>query len=205
MSHGPEDYTAYVQNRIKEKKLLTGFFNGPDKKTLNTVIDDTMLRVESNTDIKGFTEYEEDILFDDDDPDFHHNVPLISVPIIHRESKNLLFPPATFTLETSLTSMSLVGVHPREFHSSNPGSLSSFSYSLDDITSCCSPQFNSDHVLTIEELRLQMSSCFTCGVSWVEDHVSLDCSECGGYALERPCLICDGSCGAVWKRDLTKV
>lgn len=163
-----------------------------------------MLRVESNTDIKGFTEYEEDILFDDDDPDFHHNVPLISVPIIHRESKNLLFPPATFTLETSLTSMSLVGVHPREFHSSNPGSLSSFSYSLDDITSCCSPQFNSDHVLTIEELRLQMSSCFTCGVSWVEDHVSLDCSECGGYALERPCLICDGSCGAVWKRDLTK-
>ncbi|KAK5641131.1 hypothetical protein RI129_009678 [Pyrocoelia pectoralis] len=99
--------------------------------------------------------------------------------------------------------MSLVGVHPREYHS-NSGSLSSFSYSLDDITTCCSPQFNSEHVLTIEELRLQMSSCFTCGVSWVEDHVSLDCSECGGYALERPCPKCDGSCGSVWRRDLTK-
>ena len=99
--------------------------------------------------------------------------------------------------------MSLVGVHPREYHS-NSGSLSSFSYSLDDITTCCSPQFNSDHVLTIEELRLQMSSCFSCGVSWVEDHVSLDCSECGGYALVRPCPKCDGSCGAMWKRDLTK-
>ncbi|KAB0793336.1 hypothetical protein PPYR_01860 [Photinus pyralis] len=99
--------------------------------------------------------------------------------------------------------MSLVGVHPRGYHS-NSGSLSSFSYSLDDITTCCSPQFNSEHVLTIEELRLQMSSCFTCGVSWVEDHVSLDCSECGGYAMERPCPKCDGTCGSLWKRDLTK-
>ncbi|KAF5290827.1 hypothetical protein FQA39_LY14589 [Lamprigera yunnana] len=162
-----------------------------------------MLRVESSSDMKGFTEYEEDILFDHDDPDFRHNVQPISVPIIYRENHNLQFQPPTITLETSLTSMSLVGVHPREFHS-NPGSLSSFSYSLDDITNCCSPQFNSDHVLTIEELRLQMSSCFTCGVSWAEDHVSLDCSECGGYALERPCLVCDGSCGSMWKRDLTK-
>lgn len=84
-------------------------------------------------------------------------------------------------------------------------SLSSLSYSLDDITGCCSPQLNSEHVMTIEELRLQMTSCFTCGVSWTEDHVSLDCSECGGYALERPCPGCDGTCGAVWKRDLNKV
>lgn len=99
--------------------------------------------------------------------------------------------------------MSLVGVHPREVHP-NHGSLSSLSYSLDDITGCCSPQFNSEHVMTIEELRLQMTSCFTCGVSWTEDHVSLDCSECGGYALERPCPSCDGSCGAMWKRDLNK-
>ncbi|KAF2880563.1 hypothetical protein ILUMI_25601 [Ignelater luminosus] len=100
--------------------------------------------------------------------------------------------------------MSLVGVHPRDLHPSHHGSLSSLSYSLDDITSCCSPQFNSEHVMTIEELRLQMTSCFTCGVSWAEDHVSLDCSECGGYALERPCVACDGVCGAVWKRDLNK-
>jgi len=99
--------------------------------------------------------------------------------------------------------MSLVGVHPTELHPTH-GSLSSLSYSLDDITTCCSPQFNSEHVMTIEELRLQMSSCFTCGVSWVEDHVSLDCSECGGYALARPCPSCDGSCGAIWKRDLNK-
>lgn len=41
-----------------------------------------MLRVESNTDIKGFTEFEEDILFDEDDPDFDHKVPAISVPFI---------------------------------------------------------------------------------------------------------------------------
>lgn len=44
-----------------------------------------------------------------------------------------------------------------------------------------------------------------CGVSWHEDHVSLDCRECGGYSLERPCPLCDGRCSNVWKRDLTMV
>lgn len=60
-----------------------------------------------------------------------------------------------------------------------------------------------DTMLTIEDLRAQMGSCFTCGVSWSDDHVSLDCSECGGYSLERPCPLCDGKCGQYWKRDFT--
>lgn len=62
-----------------------------------------------------------------------------------------------------------------------------------------------DNVLTIEELRQHMGSCFTCGVSWTDDHVSLDCSECGGYSVERPCPLCDGQCGVQWKRDFTMV
>lgn len=101
--------------------------------------------------------------------------------------------------------MSLASVHPVELHSSR-SSLTTLSHSLDDITlSGCwnSPPLHSDHVMTIEELRLQMGSCFTCGVSWNESHVSLDCSECGGYAMERPCNICDGTCGAILKRDLS--
>lgn len=83
-------------------------------------------------------------------------------------------------------------------------SLTTLSHSLDDISSSWSQsQLPNDHVLTIEELRLQLSSCFTCGVSWAEHHVSLDCSECGGYAMERPCAKCDGRCNEVLKRDLT--
>lgn len=62
-----------------------------------------------------------------------------------------------------------------------------------------------DNIVTIEELRMQLGSCFTCGVSWAEDHVSLDCSECGGYSMERPCPLCDGCCGATWKRDFAMV
>ncbi|XP_054268352.1 protein pinocchio-like [Macrosteles quadrilineatus] len=58
-------------------------------------------------------------------------------------------------------------------------------------------------VLSIEEIRLQMYSCFTCGVSWLEDHVCLDCAECGGYSLQRPCPQCDGQCNSLWKRDIT--
>lgn len=62
-----------------------------------------------------------------------------------------------------------------------------------------------DNIVTIEDLRMQLGSCFTCGVSWAEDHVSLDCSECGGYSMERPCPLCEGSCGATWKRDFAMV
>ncbi|OQR73557.1 hypothetical protein BIW11_09652, partial [Tropilaelaps mercedesae] len=41
-----------------------------------------------------------------------------------------------------------------------------------------------------------------CGVSWSDNHVSLDCKECGGYALTRPCLACDGQCASLWSRNL---
>ncbi|XP_077559706.1 protein pinocchio-like isoform X3 [Haemaphysalis longicornis] len=57
-------------------------------------------------------------------------------------------------------------------------------------------------VVTLEGLKSHYNSCFTCGVSWYEDHASLDCAECGGYALNRPCLHCNGSCDEVWSRDL---
>ena len=66
-------------------------------------------------------------------------------------------------------------------------------------------EISMDNVLSIEELRQQMGSCFTCGVSWTDDHVSLDCSECGGYSMERPCPLCDGKCGVQWKRDFAMV
>ncbi|EDW03316.1 protein pinocchio isoform X2 [Drosophila grimshawi] len=62
-------------------------------------------------------------------------------------------------------------------------------------------EISMDSVLTIEELRQHLGSCFTCGVSWTDDHVSLDCSECGGYSLDRPCPLCDGQCAVQWKRD----
>lgn len=64
-------------------------------------------------------------------------------------------------------------------------------------------EVSSEAVLTIEDLRAQLGSCFTCGVMWVDQQVSLDCSECGGYCLERPCMLCDGVCGQLWKRDFT--
>jgi len=62
--------------------------------------------------------------------------------------------------------------------------------------------YYNENVLTLEELKNQYNSCFTCGVTWTEDHVSLDCFECGGYSMQRPCPNCDGSCQQVWRRDL---
>lgn len=57
--------------------------------------------------------------------------------------------------------------------------------------------------LTIEELRASRNSCWLCGCNWQQDHVSLDCPECGGYALTRPCPNCDGKCKQIWRRDLS--
>jgi len=57
--------------------------------------------------------------------------------------------------------------------------------------------------LTIEQIKLYFSYCLSCGVNWRDGHVSLDCLECGGYALCSPCPQCEGSCGEVWHRDFT--
>ncbi|XP_076325887.1 uncharacterized protein LOC143233490 isoform X2 [Tachypleus tridentatus] len=63
--------------------------------------------------------------------------------------------------------------------------------------------YTDNGMLTLEELRNHYNSCFTCGVSWSDNHVSLDCAECGGYAMQRPCPTCDGQCCSMWSRDMT--
>ena len=57
-------------------------------------------------------------------------------------------------------------------------------------------------MLTFEYLRSLYRSCYMCGVSWHEDHVTLDCRECGGYSMSRPCPQCDGKCGSLWLRNI---
>nr|XP_018896032.1 PREDICTED: protein pinocchio-like isoform X1 [Bemisia tabaci]XP_018896033.1 PREDICTED: protein pinocchio-like isoform X1 [Bemisia tabaci] len=150
----------------------------------------------------AFTDFEESIVFDIDDPDFENgNVGVTSanhpLPHSHTLTTNLnkVF---SFTVG-GVSAMSLTSLHPSSSLSDRSQSYNSIC-SLDELNGYCNP---ADHVLSIEELRLQLNSCFTCGVSWVDDHVSLDCSECGGYSLERPCPLCSGRCSSVWKRDLT--
>lgn len=94
--------------------------------------------------------------------------------------------------------------HVPDFISIGRKSLSVSSSLSDLVGSSLDLSGAADTMLTIEDLRAQMGSCFTCGVSWSDDHVSLDCSECGGYSLSRPCPLCDGACGQLWKRDFTQ-
>ncbi len=42
--------------------------------------------------------------------------------------------------------------------------------------------------------------CPLCGADWGAGEVGPECECCGGFALERPCPICAGQRGAVWKR-----
>lgn len=109
----------------------------------------------------------------------------------------------TYQCNMSVTSVQPASTESLSRHGSNISlSCHSLCGSVDDGLQGSHPQYQ-DTILTIEELRAQLNSCFTCGVSWSEEHVSLDCSECGGYSLQRPCPLCDGRCRTAWKRDLT--
>ncbi|XP_059472982.1 protein pinocchio [Neocloeon triangulifer] len=133
----------------------------------------------------ALTEYEDNILFDLDDPDFGANEncrpssPAFLGMGLRRGSRS------SCGSSASLVTLELPTTRERRCSGS----------------SCAS--FDGDLAyLSIESLRSHLSSCFTCGVSWVEEHVSLDCPECGGYSMQRPCPSCDGRCESTWTRDL---
>lgn len=45
--------------------------------------------------------------------------------------------------------------------------------------------------------------CPSCGADWGDAEARDDCAICGGWALARPCPVCDGACGALWTRAIT--
>lgn len=149
------------------------------------------------------TEFEESVSFDLDDPDF--------APVGPRTANQSVLRGVHFTEialgKLATRNMSLTSVQSATESLSRHGSNVSLSChslcdSVDKSMQGSHPQYQ-DTILTIEELRAQLNSCLTCGVSWSKEHVSLDCSECGGYSLQRPCPLCDGRCHNSWKRDLT--
>ncbi|XP_063984333.1 protein pinocchio [Diachasmimorpha longicaudata] len=158
----------------------------------------------------ALTEFEESLSFDVDDPDFAPNsifkgtrtqaaldlyIPGMTVSMTKLDVSNQVASMSVTSVQTTTESLSRHGSNISLSHHSLAGSV-------DDGLQDSHPQYQ-DTILTIEELRAQLNSCFTCGVSWSEEHVSLDCSECGGYSLQRPCPLCDGRCHTSWKRDLT--
>ncbi|XP_055685251.1 protein pinocchio [Lutzomyia longipalpis] len=162
------------------------------------------------SDGRTVSEWEDSVLFDADDPDFSNltangNGILSSNPSLVATTATERLHMLNTLMRKVPSTMSVASVqapHLAELCSSIGRSSLSVSSSVSDLVG--SPfEISADNVLTIEDLRMQMGSCFTCGVSWAEDHVSLDCSECGGYGLERPCPLCDGNCGSTWKRDFT--
>ncbi|XP_043523143.1 protein pinocchio isoform X1 [Frieseomelitta varia] len=156
------------------------------------------------------TEFEENVSFDIDDPDFApSNLRAVPNSNAYRavQFSDITFGVNKFVTRQSSNMSVTTSVQPAAESLSRHGSNISLSChsscgSVDDGLQGSHPQYQ-DTILTIEELRAQLNSCFTCGVSWSEEHVSLDCSECGGYSLQRPCPLCDGRCRASWKRDLT--
>ena len=42
--------------------------------------------------------------------------------------------------------------------------------------------------------------CQSCGANWTKGNYKLGCKECGGGALTRVCIICDGKYGNLWNK-----
>ena len=47
-----------------------------------------------------------------------------------------------------------------------------------------------------------MDYCSTCKANWSEGIFTQKCLECGGFAMTRHCPHCEGTCGAVWVREV---
>ncbi|XP_050440450.1 protein pinocchio [Adelges cooleyi] len=148
----------------------------------------TVIHTEHN-DNSSFNDYEESIMFDEDDPDFVPNDETeYSCQSMYRclQKEN--------PISSDNNNMSLTGVQSM----SNQNLRNINDKMLDNIDLVS----DIEQAVTLEELQGVFKYCFRCGVNWEQHHVSLDCLECGGYSLERPCPICAGHCRNVWKRDL---
>jgi hypothetical protein len=42
--------------------------------------------------------------------------------------------------------------------------------------------------------------CTHCGANWSLGQFTEDCPQCGGGAMDIPCLLCGGACGERWQR-----
>ncbi|XP_055594099.1 protein pinocchio [Uranotaenia lowii] len=174
------------------------------------------------------SEWEDNVAFDSDDPDFFTEsgtAAASAAKVLTRSSTCFNVGGATLNhsgfprflkVPSTMSVASVQAPHLTELCSSLSRTSMSLSSSLSDLVgspslmaagsalaAAAALEVSSEAVITIEELRAQLGSCFTCGVSWTDDQVSLDCAECGGYSLERPCMLCDGICGQLWKRDFT--
>nr|XP_053629428.1 protein pinocchio-like isoform X1 [Cherax quadricarinatus] len=147
--------------------------------------------------------YDESVIFDADDPDFVTG---------EDQRSNIKTKLGSSVFSHNLPSgclhlaMSCGMVQTDKYFSSSSWvsrSESSDSLTRLDLMNHEYPAHVAEPMMTLEDLRSQFNSCYTCGVSWSDNHVSLDCRECGGYSLERPCPLCDGKCHSSWRRDIS--
>lgn len=144
--------------------------------------------------------YDDGIIFDADDPDFHptdEDEAKMGSSVLHSPL------PTSNHLQPAMSCGMIHNTSDNYFSSSNWITRSESSESLARLDLVSHHQNPSEPMMTLEDLRSQFNSCYTCGVSWSDNHVSLDCGECGGYSLERPCPLCDGKCRMAWRRDIS--
>lgn len=123
-------------------------------------------------------------------------------PGMHESSSNAFKQHKELCLRQSKSDSLLAMLSPTSLQPCSDQDQDYWRAGLEDLTREQGPLRQGAGAVTLESIKINYNSCFTCGVNWNEEHVSLDCAECGGYAMQRPCLRCNGSCGQVWSRDI---
>lgn len=59
-----------------------------------------------------------------------------------------------------------------------------------------------DNLIRSPEYQRRFTMCQMCWCSWSQGETGHNCVECGGYALSRPCPVCQGRCDSIWHRDV---
>lgn len=55
-----------------------------------------------------------------------------------------------------------------------------------------------------EPYQKKISTCHLCKQCWYDNQFTKHCPECGGYGLQRPCVVCSGQCDQIWRRNIAK-
>ncbi|XP_074656797.1 uncharacterized protein LOC141910007 [Tubulanus polymorphus] len=56
-------------------------------------------------------------------------------------------------------------------------------------------------LMQTEQYQKMVNTCSSCHACWLYQQITADCRECGGFAIQRPCPVCDGRCMQTWTRD----
>lgn len=59
-----------------------------------------------------------------------------------------------------------------------------------------------EQLMASDDFKRRVNKCQLCWNCWHDEQCAQGCEECGGFAMSRPCPVCEGRCGSIWIREV---